>query len=177
MKKALVVVLALCAVAWAAFAGPTTSLESIWYGDQWQMAWGAGISYVSDESWGGFAEFKFCALDYASGDEWHLMLTGLPDVQLTYDVPLYAVQGESVLILRPGVGMILPFYLGVADKTFCCAINDPGLAISMALVVPYDITLRGELFINSVGASWGLGVTVDWFGLAKLFRSDTFAGQ
>ena len=171
MKKALVL-LALCAVAWAAFAGPTVTVESLWYGDDWQMVWGAGISYVSDENWGGFAEFKFLGVNYQSGDEWNFAFVGIPDLQLTYDVPLYTVGGEDALVFRPGLGVILPFALGASGEAFACAINDIGLAVSVAFVVPYDITIRGEMFYNVQGVSWGLGVTLDWFGLAELFRPD-----
>jgi len=171
MKRAIVLVLVLCALVSAvAWAGPTVTLESLWYGDEWQMVWGVGISYVSDNSWGTFGEFKFVGIDYANGDDWHFALIGIPDVQLTYDIPLYTVSGQDVLVVRPGLGVILPFTIGAGGEAFACAINDPGLAASVALVIPYDITIRGEAFFNTQGVSWGLGLTVDLFGLSTLFR-------
>lgn len=172
MKRVLVVALMLCAVAWAAFAGPTVTYESLWYGEGWQMVWGVGMSYVSDENWGGFADFKFLGMEYESGDEWNFALVAIPDLQFTYDLSLYEAGGESVLILRPGLGAILPFAIGASGEAFGGAINDIGLAVSLALVVPYDITIRGEMFYNAAGVSWGLGLTLDWFGLEDMFRSD-----
>jgi len=177
VKKAIVLsLLVMCLASVApvtAWAGPTVTLESLWYGDDWQMVWGAGISYVSDQNWGAFGEFKFVGIDYSNGEDWHFALIGIPDIQLTYDIPLYTVAGEDVLIVRPGLGVILPFQIGSADEVFACAITDPGLAASVALVIPYDITIRGEAFFNTQGVSWGLGLTVDWFGLSELFRGPT----
>jgi len=181
VKKALVlslfVMLGLAFASAVAWAGPTIGGMYLDYDEDVAGSEGLlpafGISYVHEfgSSWGAFENFLLTDLVIHMGDPWEFAFAGYLDLQATYDFTLYAVEDTPVFVIRPGAGFILPINFAAAPSLFVFGIDDPGVAVSAALVVPY-VTIRGEIFYSAKGFGWAAGASIDYFDIAALFRTN-----
>lgn len=164
-----------------AWAGPTVGFTYLNYDEDVGEAMllpAYGISYVHEfgRSLGGWGDFKITDVVFHVVHPWEFAFAGYLDVQATYDITLFAVDDVPVIVFRPGCGFVLPLELAVLP-TFAFGINDPGLVASAALILPYEFTIRGEVFYSAKGFGWALGGSFDLFGLESLFRRTDTVGD